>query len=246
MLTRFRRYNIMFGVTILFILTVVIALTVFGISKVVKTNANNIEIIRQVVIDPGHGGIDPGAIGADDTEEKGINLAISHYLKDILTANGYEVIMTRETDTSINDPSAKSVFEIKSSDLKNRVKIIESYPKAIAVSIHQNKFPSEATSGAQMFYGRKNPQSEIVAQSIQDAFRENLQPDNKREIKRSTSAVYIIHNTKNPIVLVECGFISNSKERELLKDEEYQQKVAFTIYCGIASADMNNNNAGLS
>lgn len=236
MFTRHRQYRNLFGVMILFLLIAVIVTVVGGIRHAVITNGGDRTYVRQVVIDPGHGGVDPGAIGVNNIKEKDINLAISLYLKDMLVANGYEVIMTRDTDVAIHDDIFKSIKKIKTSDLKNRLRIIESNPDAIAVSIHQNKFPATSPSGAQMFYGRKNEKSKILAQSIQEAFVQNIQPNNKRQVKRSTSDVYIVHNVENPIVLVECGFISNYNDANLLTNEEYQQKVAFTIFCGIANA----------
>lgn len=188
-----------------------------------------------IIIDAGHGGVDPGAIGVNGVDEKEINLQIALCLRDILTANGYEVVMIRDEDVSIHDPKYTKISQIKTSDLKKRLKIIEKYPDALAVSIHQNHFQKEQYHGAQMFYGRVNPESKALAQSIQNAFRQNLQPDNERQIKKSTSDVYIVNNAKNPIVLVECGFLSNWEECEKLCDEEYQRQAAFTIFCGISA-----------
>jgi len=232
-----RRYNSFFGGMLVLFVVLTLVLAVGGIAKAVETNNRKTGQIKQVVIDAGHGGGDPGAIGVNGANEKDINLKISIYLRDILIANGYEVIMTRETDISIHDEKHTKTSKIKTSDLKNRLKLIESHPDAIAVLIHQNEFTSKKSCGAQMFYGRKNEESIALAQSIQDAFVKNIQPDNNREIKKSTKDVYIINNAKNPIVLVECGFISNPNEADLLVDEEYQKKVAFTIFCGIANAE---------
>lgn len=236
MFTKFKQYNSFFGTILAIIIVAVIVLTVSNVAKTITVNNFDFNECKQVVIDPGHGGFDPGAIGVNKVLEKDINLAISLALRDILIANGYEVIMTRETDTAIHDKKNASLRSSKTSDLKNRLKIIESHPKAIAVSIHQNEFKSEKSHGAQMFYGRKNEASKVLAESIQKAFVTNLQPDNKRVVKRSTADVYIVHNAETPIVLVECGFISNWEEAKLLSEEEYQQKVAFTIYCGIVNA----------
>lgn len=236
MFTRIRRYPILVGLTILFLSIGIVCAIIYSVKSTFLVNNNSIAEIHKVVIDPGHGGVDPGAIGLNKTQEKDINLAISLCLKDILISNGYEVIMTRESDIAIHDEHYKSISKIKTSDLKNRLKIIEDNPDAITISIHQNKFQSESSHGAQMFYGRKNIQSKMLAQSIQDAFVEKLQPDNQRKIKQSTSSVYIIHNATTPITLVECGFLSNRQEEELLIQEEYQQKVAFTIFCGIVKA----------
>lgn len=186
-----------------------------------------------IILDPGHGGIDGGAVGKNGCLEKDINLNICLYLKDILTVNGYKVIMTRESDVSVNDEGLKKISQIKTSDIKNRLKLIESFDGAPALLIHQNEFSAEKYHGAQMFYGRKNEESKFLADAMQKSFVSLLQPDNKREIKPSTRAVYIINNAKNPVVLVECGFISNYEEADKLSDEEYQKKVAFTIYNGL-------------
>lgn len=186
-----------------------------------------------IILDAGHGGVDPGAIGVNQAEEKEINLAIALALRDILRVNGYEVVMIREEDVSVADPGITRISALKSSDLKNRLQTIHSYPGAIALSIHQNFFTESQYSGAQMFYGRQNPESETLAEVLQAAFRELLQPGNERMVKRSTSDVYIVHNAENPIVLVECGFLSNPAECEALCDTAYQQKVAFTIFRGL-------------
>lgn len=236
MFTKFRQYNTIFGTILAIVIIAVVVLTVSNIATTISVNNYDFNECKQVVIDPGHGGFDPGAIGVNKALEKDINLAISLELRDILIANGYEVIMTRDTDTAIHDNKFGGVKSSKTSDLKNRLKIIENHPRAIALSIHQNEYVSEGSSGAQMFYGRKNESSKLLAESIQSAFANNLQPNNKRVVKRSTADVYIVHNSKTPIVLVECGFISNWKEAKLLTAEEYQNKVAFTIFCGIANA----------
>lgn len=185
-----------------------------------------------IILDPGHGGVDPGAVG-NNVIEKDINLSIALTLRDILQLNGYSVIMTRETDISINNKELKKISQIKSSDLKNRLKLIDEHEGAITIMIHQNKFEQAKYSGAQMFYGQKNEESRMLAQVLQSEFKARLQPDNERQIKPSTSAVYILHNSKNPIVLAECGFVSNPDEAQLLLQEEYRQKIAFTIFCGI-------------
>lgn len=172
-------------------------------------------------------------VGKNGCLEKDINLSVCLYLRDILTVNGYNVVMTRESDISVHDEGLKKISQIKTSDIKNRLKLIESYDNAIALLIHQNEFAEEKYHGAQMFYGRKNEESKPLAEAMQKSFVSLLQPDNTRQIKPSTKAVYIINNAKNPIVLVECGFISNYNEAKNLTDEEYQKKVAFTIYNGI-------------
>lgn len=188
---------------------------------------------RIVLLDAGHGGVDPGAIGVNGVQEKEINLSIALILRDILRVNGYTVRMTRDSDIALNDPQYTKIAAIKTSDLKNRLKLIEADADTVALSIHQNQFGQAKYHGAQMFYGRNNKESHLLAECLQTAFKSNLQPDNSREIKRSTSDVYIIHHATVPIVLAECGFLSNPAECEQLCDPEYQRQVAFTLYCGL-------------
>lgn len=236
MITRLKRCRPMLGAALLLILIGIMVTVGQRLTNATQVNGTVLSEVKQVIIDPGHGGIDPGAVGVGGVEEKNINLKIGLYLKDILIANGYEVIMTRTEDISINDPQHKSVARIKTSDLKNRLRIFDSHPQAIAVSIHQNKFPKSNVRGAQMFYGSKNGQSKVLALALQRSFRDNLQPYNGRDVKRSTSDVYIVHNAKIPITLVECGFVSNPADAKLLVETEYQQQVAFSIFAGIVEA----------
>lgn len=186
-----------------------------------------------IVVDPGHGGMDSGAVGIDGLIEKNINLNIALTLKDMLGANGFKAVLTRETDTSIHDSSAKTVRQQKQSDMKNRLQIINDYDHSIAVSIHQNKFPQPEPHGAQMFYSDGNEQNFALATTMQKKFVEYLQPENVREVKPSGDELYLTHNAKSPSLMIECGFVSNPNEAALLKTDEYQRKVAFTIFSGL-------------
>lgn len=203
------------------------------IKNVISQSADFTFSSNTVIIDAGHGGVDPGAIGANGSIEKDINLNIALALRDMLITNGYTVIMTRESDVALHDEKYKKIGQIKTSDLKNRLKLVNDNSDAITIMIHQNHFTEEKYNGAQMFYGRLNPQSQILAEALRQSFKGNLQPNNARQTKRSTKDVYVLHNAKSPIVLAECGFLSNYAESELLSNEEYQQKVAFTLYSGI-------------
>ena len=185
-----------------------------------------------IVLDPGHGGMDGGAIGSGGVVEKDLNLEIALRLRDFLTLSGYEVRMTRDSDRSIHDEGLTSVREQKRSDMHNRLKLMENCGDAVVLSIHQNQFAQSRYSGAQMFYGRQNPESRALAQSIQSAFRQ-LQPDNKREIKPGGKELYLLWECSQPIVLVECGFISNPEECAALQDAGYQCRVAFAVLAGL-------------
>lgn len=177
--------------------------------------------------------MDGGCSTADGVPEKGINLNILLTLRDMLRINGYEVVVTRDTDTSIHDKGIEGIANQKSSDMDNRLALFNKYPNAICISIHQNQFTDPKYSGAQMFYSDSNSSNEALAQSIQSKFVENLQPENSREIKLCGKELFLCYFSENPTVMVECGFLSNPDEAELLKTEEYQGKVAFTIFSGI-------------
>ena len=188
---------------------------------------------REIVLDAGHGGLDPGAVSADGISEKDINLDIVLILRDLLTASGFSVTLTRETDCSLHEEGCRTVAEKKTSDLKKRLSIIKEHPQAVVVSVHQNHFGESKYHGAQMFAGPKNEQSRALAEYLQASFRQTLQPENTREVKTATSSVYIIHEAPNPIVLAECGFLSNPQESKQLADPDYRKAVALTLYQGI-------------
>lgn len=183
-----------------------------------------------IIIDAGHGGPDGGAEGADGTMEKDLNLDIALRLRDLLTLAGYEVIMTRTEDES----TAHGEGFNKSQDIKNRLETANSYPNAIFVSIHLNKFGQSQYWGAQVFYSSNNPDSSLLAQCVQISICNLLQPENKRQIKLGDDNSYILKKAKNPAVIVECGFLSNASELEKLKSMEYRAKLAYCIFLGIS------------
>ena len=181
-----------------------------------------------IVIDPGHGGEDPGA-ECNGIIEKDINLATAKYLAALLKANGHNVIMTRDADVMLYN---EGDTHKKSSDLINRTKIAGSAEDPVFVSIHMNKFPLEYCKGLQTFYSENSPLSAVLADSIQTRAR-CLQPDNKREVKSAGGSIYVLSHLDIPAVLVECGFISNNEEAGLLVKDSYQRQLALVIYCGI-------------
>ena len=136
-----------------------------------------------IVLDAGHGGMDGGCSTADGVPEKGINLNIAKEVAKLLELQGYNVVLTRETDTSIHDKGVEGIRAQKESDMENRLDIFNEHNNAICVSIHQNNFTDPYYSGAQMFYSENNPESETLARIMQENFVRNIQPDNSREIK---------------------------------------------------------------
>ena len=186
-----------------------------------------------IVVDAGHGGFDGGAV-VGNVVEKDINLAISLRLRDLMQVCGYRVSMTREADVSTaQQPSGKARSQ-KVEDMHNRLQQLESFPNALFLSIHQNKFQQSRYSGAQVFYSPNHPDSETLATYIQNQFKALLQPENTREIKKAGSELFLLYNAKTPAVLVECGFLSNPQEREKLITPEDQSQGALTVLSATA------------
>ena len=196
-------------------------------------NVENTEDISQsqicVVIDAGHGGDDPGKIGINQLLEKDVNLSIALKVRQYLEAQGIRVVMTREDENGLYDSGAPNK---KVQDMKRRVALIEETAPAITVSIHQNSYPEEYVHGAQVFYYDGSRDGQLLAQLLQDQLVQKLDPENHRQIKANDS-YYLLKKTDVPIVIVECGFLSNQAEAKLLGQEEYQDRVAWAIHMGI-------------
>lgn len=184
---------------------------------------------KVVVIDAGHGGIDPGKVGIHGELEKDINLQIALKCKDYLEQQQIEVIMTREHDQGLYreaDSNKKIV------DMKNRVSVIEEKKPSLAVSIHQNSYSTENVSGPQVFYYRDSLQGKKMAQIMQNQLNQILMPQ-KNRVEKDNHTYYLLKKTSVPLVIVECGFLSNDREASLLSGENYQERVAWAIYLGI-------------
>lgn len=195
-----------------------------------------------LVLDAGHGGMDGGCSSADGVPEKGINLNIMLTVKDMADIFGYETVTTRETDTSIHDSGVQGIRAQKISDMENRLEIFNKNPNSVCISIHQNTYTDPKFKGAQMFYSSANPESESLARILQGLFKDNIQPYNNRETKLCGSELYLCHFCKAPAVMAECGFLSNAEEAENLKNEDYQRKVAFTVFEGFYKFEESRNN----
>ncbi len=196
----------------------------------VQTALKNIDYAT-VVIDPGHGGEDGGAVG-DGILEKEINLDVSQKLEHILNLCGVNTDMTRRTDDSLSIGSEGTVRKRKVSDIKKRVEKINETPDAILISVHQNSFPQEKYKGAQVFFSERNSDSEELAKIVQNSFKEGIDNNNNRQAKKSDKTIYILNNVNCPSILIECGFLSNNEEARLLKTDTYKTKLATCIAAG--------------
>lgn len=184
---------------------------------------------RTVMIDPGHGGSDPGKIGINGSKEKDINLAISKELKACLEDAGIRVSMTREDENGLYKDSDSNK---KQADMRNRCEIINNAKADLTVSVHQNSYTSESVSGPQVFYHLQSAEGEKAAACIQEALNSGLSISHPRKTK-SNNTYYILKKTKTPVVIAECGFLSNYEEAEMLTTSAYQKKVAKALCAGI-------------
>lgn len=185
-----------------------------------------------IIIDAGHGGEDGGAIGVDGTYEKDVNLEISLKLNDILSIFGYKTHLIRTTDSAIHT-QGDTIRQRKVSDIHNRTATMDLYENCIYLSIHQNKYSDGRIWGTQTFYSANCDESRKIAQLIQNAVKSQIQPNNKRQIKKSGTDIYVLYNATKPAVMVECGFVSNPHELSRLKNNEYQCNMALSIATGI-------------
>lgn len=182
-----------------------------------------------IVLDAGHGGLDPGKVGVNNALEKDINLSITLQLTELLKNDGFQVVLTRNSDAIMAPLDSKSP---KREDLIARTKLIEETNPIFTVSIHQNSFPDASVSGPQVFYYTNSAEGKLLADTIQANLNKQLAPKKER-VSQFNNAYFLLKNTTNPIVIVECGFLSNSEEANLLIQESYQQKVAHAIHDGI-------------
>lgn len=220
------------------IISVAVIITSLLILKVRNASADVMGYMpvanKIIVLDAGHGGIDPGAMNKDNTIlEKDVNLEITKKLRDLLESSGATVIMTREKDVSLyQEDGNKTIRQKYNENLKNRKKIIDESNADIFVSIHLNAFEQSKYSGAQTFYPKGKDDGKELAQFIQDELKRVVDKENNRKIKPRDD-IYLLKNTNMPSVLIECGFLSNEKESQLLADSKYQDKIAWAIYVGI-------------
>ncbi|WP_054742887.1 N-acetylmuramoyl-L-alanine amidase [Cellulosilyticum ruminicola] len=217
------------------LLVVILAAIICGASyfKFSKIPAKAVETMgsatssKVIVIDPGHGGFDPGKPGIHGEDEKHLNLRIALKLRDYLEQSGAIVVMTRTTD---NDVDGMEGVKHKSKDMVERKKMAAGGD--IVVSIHHNSFSQPSVKGAQTFYSKKSEAGKSLASLIQRSIKENADTTNKREAK-SNNNYYVLKAIEIPAVIVECGFLTNPEEEVNLNDDIYQDKIAWSIYLGV-------------
>lgn len=187
---------------------------------------------KVIIVDAGHGSPDEGAESRNGTTEAQINLKIAFKLQNLLEQSGSTVILTRSDENGIYDTDSSSIREKKVSDIRNRVEIGNNSDADIFVSIHLNKIDQSKYYGWQTFYKTGSEKSKVLAEKIQNSLNNSIQRENHREPAKLNN-IYIMKNVDIPICLIECGFLSNPEEEELLLTDEYQEKLAWGIYNGI-------------
>lgn len=186
-----------------------------------------------VVLDPGHGGEDGGAVSPDGTAESGINLDIALRVRDILRLTGQRAVLTRTEDLSLGDASLGTIRARKASDIRRRVEIVNGTSGAVLLSIHQNSLPSSpVTHGAQVFWNREAGGQEL-AEAVQDALNSSVNADRAKRAKEIDGSIYLLRHVTVPAALAECGFLSNGEETAKLRTADHQREIAAALSAGV-------------
>lgn len=195
--------------------------------KVTNENAMDKQVI---IVDPGHGGSDPGKVGVNNALEKDLNLEIAKRVQAKLEKEGYQIIMTRDTDEMLGDQKGSNK---KVQDMKARVDLINQSKAAIVISIHQNSYQEGSIKGAQVFYYSHSAEGEKAAKVMQESLL-TFDPGNTRQAK-ANDTYYLLKKTEVPAIIVECCFLSNYEEAEKIVTEDYQEQVADAICVGVGN-----------
>ena len=214
---------------------ILVMLTLAGlvmVSKKLEKYVNSDKVEKKgytVVLDAGHGSSDSGKVGINGVLEKDINLSISKKTKKYLEEKGIRVVMTRDKDESLAEGENGNR---KVQDMKARVKRINDTKPDLAVSIHQNSYSDPEISGPQVFYYESSQEGKALAEALQDSLNQKLEPPRPRIVKGNTS-YYLLKRSEGTLVIVECGFLTNPREAELLQSAEYQEQIAQAVSEGI-------------
>ncbi len=222
-----RRSLIVISILIIVFLTSILCFKAIKINPVGQAGVNKVKI----VLDAGHGGIDGGVAGIiSGVKESELNLKVVKKLEKYLIDAGMVVYLTRNSDAGLYGVANSS---LKRKDMENRKKLIEKVKPNLVISIHMNKYSLSTRRGAQVFYNSENPNSKILAQSVQECF--NSMQESTRKCSILTGDYYIIKCTKYPSIIAECGFLSNPEEEALLLTDRYQESLAYNIFKGVSS-----------
>lgn len=229
----FKKWTALYLVTLLALFAVFAAILWQGAAVNASKNLTlQTQAEYVLVIDPGHGGFDPGAVASDGTAESRVNLEVGLRMEELAHLLGIETDMTRREDASTESDASASVRQRKNSDLQNRVAHVNGVTGGVLVSLHQNSLPQvPSVHGAQVFYAGTEGSQELAA-VVQGALN-GVVNDRAKETKAAGSGVYLLKNAEIPAILVECGFLSNEEETALLNTQAYQNRLAVTILSSV-------------
>ena len=214
--------------TLLIILALCLTTTLIGISIVKSTSNTKIpQTTYTIVLDAGHGGRDNGCSSQDGIKESDINLSITKTLKNYLSTLGINVVLTRHDSGGLYK---SNVDNYKLDDMNARIEIINKSNPNLVISIHQNSYPDSTLRGAQAFYQENDEISREFASCIQSQLLSQLE---HTRTSYNHGDYYILNQSKTPAVLIECGYLTNNEDAQLLSSVNYQNKVAYAIMCGV-------------
>lgn len=185
---------------------------------------------QTILIDAGHGGVDPGAVGKNNTLEKDITLAVSKRLKALVQQAGGRAVMVREEDVDLG--TAQGLLKRKREDLAQRIQLAEDTQSDVYLSIHANSFPNEKSSGAQVFYQSNSPEGKLLAQCIQEELNKVV---GVKRVAKGNQDLFILKKANRAAVTIELGFLSNAEEEKKLNESDYQQQLSVAVYQGLAN-----------
>lgn len=221
-----KRLELIMGIVMLMILY---SYSAYGNNTDSLSVYNQLKDELVIMVDAGHGGKDPGKVSLNGELEKDINLEIALKLQKILESQDAVVIMTRTEDKGLYEESDSNK---KRTDMRKRVEMAKDKNVDILVSIHMNSYTSQNVCGAQVFYYGTSTEGRMLGEYVQKEVSEVSTLNSKRKAKANDS-YYMLRNVSMPAIIVECGFLSNPEETALLKNEEYQEKMAWAIQMGI-------------
>lgn len=223
-------FAITLAVTFLFIAAVGLCVrTLFGAQAVGAFDEGGMRI----VVDAGHGGMDGGVVGRKTgVKESDVNLAVSYRLCEVLTDMGFEVTMTRKTEAGLYDAATRG---FKKRDMQKRKELITAADPALVISVHQNFYPAKSTRGAQVFYAKNSEKGRLFACAIQEQLNAIYEEKGAKGREVKAGEFFILECVDRPSVIVECGFLSNALDEELLQSEQWQEKLAGSIASGVVS-----------
>ena len=233
-------------------LVIILCLTIFAIGSIIlASNRTLVPVFTPVhpssthicyILDAGHGGEDSGAVAADGTLESDLNLAVADRTAQLLRFLGKDIAMTRSDQNAVYTEGAVSLREKKRSDLENRVSMVNQKDNAVLISIHQNSLPSApSVRGAQVFYNSVEGAAPLAA-LIQQSLNQSVNPGNEKSERAMDASIYLMRHAGCPAVLVECGFLSNAEETQLLQQDAYQTRLAVSIAAGVLNQQETDQN----